>query len=79
MNKGRKLVMRQFGDTIGPARYQLFINDMKKDNSSMFMLPRPVIIYRPGEIGNLYLLNTQWVRDVVSDVAMFTDNYLNDE
>ena len=31
MNKRRKLVMRQFGGTIGPSRYPLFINDMKND------------------------------------------------
>ena len=36
------------------------------------MLPRPVISCRIGEIGHTYLLHTQWVRDLVSDVAMFT-------
>ena len=64
--------MRQFGGTIGPARYPLFMKDMKNIKSFMSMLPRPVTSCQPGEIGHTYLLHTQWVRDLVSDVAMFT-------
>ena len=67
--------MRQFGGTIGPARYPLFMNDMKNIKSSMSMLPNSVTSWLPGEISHTYLLHTLWVRYLVSDVAMFTVNF----
>ena len=74
--KKRKKTVRQYGSTIGPARYPKFWNSEKKKES---MLPRPVVKCRPGKIGNVILSINGWFVELIKDIETLTLQHLHDE
>jgi hypothetical protein len=74
-NAKRKRVMFQYGATIGPARYPMFI-PRGVNTSKVCMLPRPVLNCRPGNKANLYLQSNIWIQDLVMDMAELTLSHL---
>ena len=66
----RGITMYQFGSTTGPARYPLYENKNSKNGFSM--LPRPVTKSRPGELGQIWLSHTPWLKKLTHKVAIMT-------
>ena len=69
----RGITMYQFGSTTGPARYPLYENKNSKNGFSM--LPRPVTKSRPGELGQIWLSHTPWLKELTHKVAIMTRNF----
>jgi hypothetical protein len=69
----RGITMYQFGSTTGPALYPLYENKRSKNRFSM--LPRPVTKCRPGELGQIWLSHTPWLKELTHKVAIMTRNF----
>ena len=77
--KKRKMVMYQFGGTIGASRYPLFLKnetDLKGHSSNFSMLPRPVVKSRPGEYGHTIMNHTPWLKKLVGDISAVVQKFL---
>ena len=72
--KKRQKVMYQFGGTIGPARYPLFLQ--KENSYQLSILPRPVIKSRPGGVGFNFMNDTIWLKDLIMDISELTLKHL---
>ena len=68
--------MYQFGSTTGPAQYPLYEKPGGKIRFSM--LPRPVTKCRPGELGQIWLSHTPWLRALPHEVSIMTRMFLSD-
>ena len=65
--------MFQYGGTIGPAKFPLFITSASTKNH---MLPRPVVPCRPGNYGHTLLNNKEWLRRLSFTVERYTLEFL---
>ena len=72
--KKRVLNMWQYGGTIGPARYPKYLRDVNIPRYSM--LPRPVTLSRPGEMGHTIMTYSHWLQHLVTDVEELTLQFL---
>ena len=76
VTKKRRVVMYQYGSTIGAAHYPLFWNVKSNKHS---MLPRPVVNSRPGNVGSLIMRSSRWFRNLCKDLELITIQYLEEE
>ena len=63
--------MYMFGSTIGPAAYPSYIHNGKKK-----MLPRPVVLSLPGNLGHLMMQNNIWLKDLSQDIYQLCLHHL---
>ena len=71
--KKRNLHMYQYGGTIGPAHFPLF---MKSASTKNHMLPRPVVSCRPGNYGHSLLNSQEWLRRLSFTVERYNLEFL---
>ena len=67
-------MMFQYGGTIGPSRYPTFKLD--EESFQKKMLPRPVKLSRPEQIGHIIMSNCGWLNELCKDVESLTINYI---
>ena len=70
--KKRSQKMFIFGGTIGASRYPLYLKDGKKK-----MLPRPVVLCRPGNIGYNMMKNMTWLQELSKDIEDLCIHHLS--